>query len=118
MEEIKKDGQSQTNEIPKEEVVYTEGGFEATIMKHPKTEEELVIRECFERRRLIEDGETEDEHKMRKKLLNAFNKAKTKNRGTIIHKSVTQEPVVDKEGNLLGFKKITHQYRNPNKNKK
>ena len=55
--------------------LYTEGGYEATEMIHPLTKEKLIIRESFSRKQLTEDGETEEEHKMRKKLLNAFKKA-------------------------------------------
>ena len=82
MEEKREDGLDSTNEK-----FYTEGGWEASEMIHPKTKEKLIIRECFTRRQLIDDGETEAEFKMRKRLLNAFKK-NSKRRGILIPPSV------------------------------
>jgi len=59
-------------------------------MDHPVTGEKLVIRECFDRWRLVEDEETEEEHKMRKVLLNKF-KRFSKHKGTTFHQSVAYE---------------------------
>lgn len=85
MEETQTDGQDSTK-IPENEKIHTEGGWEATMMEDPVTGHPLIIRECFHRWRLIDDNETEREHEMRKKLLNAFNK-QSKKRGTVKHKS-------------------------------
>jgi|TARA_R110000787_G_scaffold40193_4_gene100154 saccharopine dehydrogenase-like NADP-dependent oxidoreductase len=76
----------QIEEIYKE-VLHTRKGYEYTMMSSPMTGTELVIRESFERRRLVEDDETEEEHKMRKKLLNMFKKSTEKNREVMFHDS-------------------------------
>ncbi len=82
MEDHKSDGANSTEKL------HTEGGYECTIMKHPKTGVDLTIRECFDRWQLVEDKETDDEYAMRKKLLNAFSKRK-KNRDIPFHQSVS-----------------------------
>ena len=78
MKEMKTSGQDLTDEV-KEAInkVFTKK-YESTMMISPITGKELVIRECFDRWQLEDDGETEEEHKMRKKLLNAFKKASKK----------------------------------------
>ena len=106
MSEEKQDGQGSI----KDEILYTPGGYEATLMVDPETEMPLVIRESFERRRLTEDNETEAEHKMRKKLLNKFKKMTEKNRGRIIHRSVSYEPQEDGT-----FKRVGNTYKKPKK---
>ena len=84
--EDKKDLESPQTEIPQEEVLLTECGYEATMMKDPVNGTPLFIRECFDRWQLIDDNETDREYEMRKRLLNAFKK-KSKERGRVIHKS-------------------------------
>ena len=76
-------------QLPQEskEVLYTRKGYEYTMMRSPATGVGLVIRESFERRRLEEDDETVEEHKMRKKLLNMFKKSTEKNREVVFHDS-------------------------------
>jgi len=104
MEEEKQDGANSTEQL------HTKGGYECTIMEHPKTKEKLTIRECFDRWQLVDDDETDAEHKMRKKLLNAFNK-RTKVRGTLLHPSISIEAEKDENGNVIGFKRMGKTYR-------
>lgn len=103
MEEHNQDGVNSTEEL------HTKGGYECTIMEHPKTKEKLTIRECFDRWRLVEDGETEAEHKMRKRLLNAFNN-KSKQRGSVLHQSIGIEAEKNNEGEVIGFKRVGKTY--------
>lgn len=106
MEDQNQDGQESTKEV-----LYTKGGYECTTMIHPKTGEELVIRECFDRWQLEEDAETDEEYKMRKRLINAFKK-KTKKRGVTKHVSRVYEPRMDSEGTAIGMNIVGNTYRN------
>lgn len=83
MKEEKESGVDST-EAP--EKMFTEGGYECTIMEL-EDGTKLVIRECFDRWRLVDDGETEAEHTMRKRLLNRFKKQTKKARSKVVHVS-------------------------------